>query len=284
MLRRGALSAALGLAGLERRAQLAQLIGHALVLGACLVERACHVADVLVRLADLPLGVGASCGGGFFGERCAPNGLGALALGRRDAVVEAGRLRLVRLVELSRSGVEGVLLRLEAVFDVREMLLAVPKRCVLALGVLSVSGESLLVASAALFPGEDVSSALVECVHALRQVAREAIRVHDGVVESVHGVLEGVSGLVGHAGGKGSGGAGHGGGAKLVCGDGVGVQVANPRVHGGEAAVGWVSGDVLLQVRVGGPEWHEIGQGRGGFAQGASGRHSAVRACGDPVL
>ena len=130
VLRRGALSAALGLAGLERRAQLAQLVGHALVLGACLVERACHVADVLVRLADLPLGVGASCGGGFFGERCAPNGLGALALGRRDAVVEAGRLGLVRLVELSRSGVEGVLLRLEAVFDVREMLLAVPKRCV----------------------------------------------------------------------------------------------------------------------------------------------------------
>ena len=143
VLRCGALSAALGLAGLECRAQLAQLIGHALVLGACLVERACHVADVLVRLADLPLGVGASCGGGFFGKRCAPNRLGALALGRRDAVVEAGRLGLVRLVELSRSGVEGVLLRLEAVFDVREMLLAVPKRCVLALGVLSISGESL---------------------------------------------------------------------------------------------------------------------------------------------
>ena len=99
VLRRGALRATLGLTGLECRAQLAQLIGHALVLGACLVERACHVADVLVRLADLPLGVGASCGGGFFGERCAPNGLGALALGRRDAVVEAGRLGLVRLVE-----------------------------------------------------------------------------------------------------------------------------------------------------------------------------------------
>ena len=114
---------------------------------------------------------------------------------------------------MSRSGVEGLLLRVEAVFDVREMLLAVPKRCVLALGVLSVSGESLLVASAALFPGEDVSSALVEGVHALRQVAREAIRVHDGVVEGVHGVLEGVSGLVGQGGGKGGGGARHGGGA-----------------------------------------------------------------------
>ena len=117
------------------------------------------------------------------------------------------------LVEVSRSGVEGLLLRVEAVFDVCEVLLAVPKGCVLALDVLSVSGESLLVASAALFPGEDVSSALVEGVHALRQVAREAVRVHDGVVEGVHGVLEGVSGLVGQGGGKGGGGARHGGGA-----------------------------------------------------------------------
>ena len=163
VLRRGALGAALGLAGLERRAQLAQLVGHALVLGACLVERACHVADVLVGLADLPLGVGASCGGRFFGEGRAPDGLGALALGRGDAFVEAGGLGLVCLVEVSRSGVEGLLLRVEglllrveAVFDVREVLLAVPKGCVLALDVLSVSGESLLVASAALFPGKDV--------------------------------------------------------------------------------------------------------------------------------
>jgi hypothetical protein len=157
VLRRGALGAALGLAGLERRAQLAQLVGHALVLGACLVERACHVADVLVGLADLPLGVGASCGGRFFGEGRAPDGLGALALGRGDAFVEAGGLGLVCLVEVSRSGVEGLLLRVEAVFDVREVLLAVPKGCVLALDVLSVSGESLLVASAALFPGKDES-------------------------------------------------------------------------------------------------------------------------------
>ena len=157
VLRRGALGAALGLAGLERRAQLAQLVGHALVLGACLVERACHVADVLVCLADLPLGVGASCGGGFFGEGRAPDGLGALALGCGDAFVEAGGLGLVCLVEVSRSGVEGLLLRVEAVFDVCEVLLAVPKGCVLALDVLSVSGESLLVASAALFPGKDES-------------------------------------------------------------------------------------------------------------------------------
>ena len=106
----------------------------------------------------------------------------------------------------------------------------------------------------------------------------------DCVVEGVHGVLEGVLSLVRQDGGKGRGGARHGGGAELVCGDGVVVQVADPRVHGGEAAVGWVSGDVLLQVRVGGPERHEIGQGRGGFAQGASGRHGAVRACGEPVL
>ena len=106
----------------------------------------------------------------------------------------------------------------------------------------------------------------------------------DCVVEGVHGVLEGVLSLVRQDGGKGRGGARHGGGAELVCGDGVGVQVVYPRLQGGEAAVGWVSGHVLLQVRVGGPERHEIGQGRGGFAQGASGRHGAVRACSEPVL
>lgn len=207
VLRRGALRAALGLARLERHLQLAQLIGHALVLGACLVERARHVADVLVGLADLPLGVGASCGGRFLGECRASNGLGALALGRSDAFVDAGGLCLVCLVELLRSSVEGVLLRLEAILDVREMLLAVPKGCVLALDALSVCAESLLVALAALFAGMDVSRALVERVHALGEVAREAIGMDDCVVECVHRCLEGVSCLVLQGGGKGGGGA-----------------------------------------------------------------------------
>lgn len=161
---------------------------------------------MLVGLADLPLGVSAACGGRFLGEGRASNGLGALALGRRDAFVEAGGLCLVSLVELLRSSVEGVLLRLDTFSGVCEMFLAVPEGCVLAFDALSVSAESLFVALAALFAGMNVSCALVERVQAVGEVAREAIGVDDGIVECVHRFFESGASLVLHRGGEGDGG------------------------------------------------------------------------------